>query len=210
MGQGIGESKTSPRRVNWALQRARAVQMRISGAPYAQIAEATGYKSAKTCATAVSNEVDTIPLEAAEELRVVELLRLDRMLFAIWPAVQQGALDAIDRALRISERRCRLVPGLEVPRNYVVEGSGNDKATQISILVQQFAADPVALDLASQLANAAADRLALDAGLDGPGLVGWQVGAGEASRLLEPPSNGNGSNAEQPADRPDAGEARQE
>ncbi|MET7524672.1 hypothetical protein ACWEAF_20115 [Streptomyces sp. NPDC005071] len=53
--------------------------------------------------------------EKADELRAVENLRLDRLFFVAYrQAVKDGDLPAIDRALRIMERRARM-NGLDKP-----------------------------------------------------------------------------------------------
>ncbi|MFF3517744.1 hypothetical protein [Streptomyces sp. NPDC002573] len=53
--------------------------------------------------------------EKADELRAVENLRLDRLFFVAYrQAVKDGGLPAIDRALRIMERRARM-NGLDKP-----------------------------------------------------------------------------------------------
>ena len=51
---------------------------------------------------------------AAEEIRCLELSRLDEMQTAIWQDCMDGKLTAIDRVLKIMERRSRLV-GLDAP-----------------------------------------------------------------------------------------------
>ena len=51
---------------------------------------------------------------AAEEIRSLELSRLDEMQSAIWDDCMGGKLTAIDRVLKIMERRSKLV-GLDAP-----------------------------------------------------------------------------------------------
>ena len=50
--------------------------------------------------------------EAADEVRALELARLDALLAALWP--QQGEPAVVDRVLRIMERRAKLL-GLDAP-----------------------------------------------------------------------------------------------
>ena len=52
--------------------------------------------------------------EKAEEVRDLELRRLDRMLDIAQTAAEQGDLAAIDRVLRIQERRSKYL-GLDAP-----------------------------------------------------------------------------------------------
>jgi hypothetical protein len=52
----------------------------------------------------------------------MEVERLDEMLLSIWPRVKNGELDAINTALRISDRRGKLL-GLDTTK---LEVSGAD------------------------------------------------------------------------------------
>ncbi|MQY11433.1 hypothetical protein SRB5_15510 [Streptomyces sp. RB5] len=62
--------------------------------------------------------------EKAEELRALENQRLDKLFFVAYrQAVKDGNLPAIDRALRIMERRARLL-GLDQPARTEVTGAG--------------------------------------------------------------------------------------
>lgn len=47
--------------------------------------------------------------EAAAEIRDLEAERLDRLLSAIWAKAMRGDYQAVDRALRIAERRAKLI-----------------------------------------------------------------------------------------------------
>jgi hypothetical protein len=58
---------------------------------------------------------DTVSKETANELRALELDRLDSMWIVVWPLVLQGDLKAIDRCLRIMERRAAIC-GLNAPK----------------------------------------------------------------------------------------------
>jgi hypothetical protein len=50
----------------------------------------------------------------AEDVKQMQLARLDKMLTAIWKQVTSGNLQSIDRALKLEERRARLL-GLDAP-----------------------------------------------------------------------------------------------
>lgn len=66
--------------------------------------------------------------EIADQVRDLELQRLDELLTRLWPLTQKRAEDggpdvkAIDRILHIMEQRGRLVPGLEAPQRFEPEG----------------------------------------------------------------------------------------
>jgi hypothetical protein len=52
--------------------------------------------------------------ESADELRKVEVARLDLLYLKMSPLADQGSMGAVDRCLRIMERRARLL-GLDAP-----------------------------------------------------------------------------------------------
>jgi len=62
----------------------------------------------------IHRTLDMAEQRGVDELRSVENARLDRAQAAIWTAVLQGDLKAIDTFLKISARRARL-NGLDAP-----------------------------------------------------------------------------------------------
>lgn len=118
------DNTTSSRVVRARERESQAVQLRIAGVSYEAIAQRLGmtpagaYKAVKRALRRVIEKTT----EDAEELRRLEIGRLDRLLLAVWPLAtgrQPGAagpdLGAVDRALRIIERRCELL-GLNAPK----------------------------------------------------------------------------------------------
>ena len=87
----------------------------LAGATYQAIAEQLGYANAKGAHKAVASAMKLTLCEPAEELRELEVARLDAMLLALWRRVQSGDEKAIDRALKIAERRAKLL-GLDAPQ----------------------------------------------------------------------------------------------
>jgi hypothetical protein len=53
--------------------------------------------------------------EGAEEVLNLELQRLDTMLLAVWPKAASGDSGAIDRVLKLMDRRARYL-GLDTPQ----------------------------------------------------------------------------------------------
>lgn len=100
---------------------AQALKMRQAGASYEDIARVLGYKSASGAYSAIKAGLKKTLQEPAEELRFLELSRLDEALKAIWPEVRKGSLFAIDRFLKISERRSRLL-GLDAKTEISLQG----------------------------------------------------------------------------------------
>ena len=65
-------------------------------------------------ANQVGRNVGHYAVERAEEVRDLELQRLDEMTAGLWPQIQAGSPPAVTAAIRVSERRARLL-GLDEP-----------------------------------------------------------------------------------------------
>lgn len=119
-GHGRGEDAASPRRIDAAEKRARALDLRKAGATYDQIAQQLGYANRGNAQRAVQTALKEITAEPARDVLTLELERLDAMLLGLWPQARRGNLGAVDRVLRIQERRARLL-GLDSPARFSVE-----------------------------------------------------------------------------------------
>ena len=97
-------------------RQARALELRKAGLTYQQIADALGYGSHSAAQKAIQSGLKAIIREPAEELRTLELERLDKMLASHWPAVTKGHVRSTEVALRIMERRAALL-GLDAPKD---------------------------------------------------------------------------------------------
>ena len=87
----------------------QALELRKAGVTYEVIAGQLGYATASGARKAVVSALKATLREPAAELRELELARLDAMLLPLWRPVQAGDEKAVDRALRIMERRARLL-----------------------------------------------------------------------------------------------------
>ncbi len=126
-----------PRRrdANATVRAARAIELRIKGYSYSQIADECGYSDKSSAYNAVKTELDRTIREPAEALRTLEGERLDAMWRALYPMVTRQcpellptdtaeealakmksgpSLFGIDRAIAIQERRAQLF-GLNIP-----------------------------------------------------------------------------------------------
>ena len=92
--------------------RAEAVKLRKLGMPFQQIAERVGYNSRQAAHQAVTTalaEIRERTAESADDLRTLELERLDHLWqIAFAEAATNRNMRAIDTLLRISERRAKL------------------------------------------------------------------------------------------------------
>lgn len=103
----------------------RALALRRASHSYAQIAQKLGLSKSR------AHKLVQIGLEdaraqnaaAADDLRAVELSRLDGILAKVYPKATAGDLQAVDRVLKIGERRAKLL-GLEAPVR--IQASGVD------------------------------------------------------------------------------------
>lgn len=124
------------RSADTAARDAQATVLRGRGYSYQAVADALGMHDRSAARKAVERALAATVAEPCEELRRIELAKLDSMSVTAWavldaehPVVSAGrimvlngepltdpepVLAAIDRLLRISERRCRLL-GLDSP-----------------------------------------------------------------------------------------------
>ena len=97
----------------------RALELRQEGHSYESISEQLGYSTRSASYKAVMRRLRDMDRPAVSMLRELEVQRLDAMLYAVWDDVLQGDANAVNTALRISERRSRLL-GLDAPHSMEV------------------------------------------------------------------------------------------
>ncbi|WBP89526.1 hypothetical protein [Kitasatospora cathayae] len=98
-------------------RRRAAVKLRIEGKSWQEIADLLGYDSKGGACKDVSRALQKAVTDLAlplEEYRQLELDRLDAMQEALWPKVLDGETRAMDTALRLMDRRAKLL-GLDAP-----------------------------------------------------------------------------------------------
>jgi len=108
---------TSPERVHAAENRKKAVELRVQGASFAAIGRALGVSTvmAHNYIKKELAELAAATRESTDSLRQMELLRLDRMELSLWDqAINDKEFGAVDRVLKIMERRAKLM-GLDAP-----------------------------------------------------------------------------------------------
>jgi len=119
------ESTTSQRILKGREREAAAVKLRMGGATYEEIGASMGitamaaYKAVKRALARVITKTN----EDASELRTLELQRLDKLLLALWGRAVKGDDAAVDRVLRVMERRAKL-RGLDAPVQVSGPGGG--------------------------------------------------------------------------------------
>lgn len=127
-------------------RRRNAIELRKVGLSYAEIGARLGV-SAPAAHAMVKKELTLLQEKMSEEtesLRAMELARLDVMQKAIWLPARNGNFGAIDRILRIMERRAALV-GLDAPTKVAAtQADGTDidpmeTAREFDAILEQLA-----------------------------------------------------------------------
>ena len=86
----------------------KALELRKAGASLEAIA-ATLEMEPWEVAESLQRSLAELTQESDEELRRLEIERLDALQRALWPKALQGSWQAVDRCLGIMERRARLL-----------------------------------------------------------------------------------------------------
>lgn len=120
-----GRGAAAGHRERVANRQADALKLRCAGATFAQIGQqlgtsfVTAWRDVRTALDAVVEERN----ESAQQLRALELERLDRLQLRLTPKAERGDCEAARVLVRISERRSKLC-GLDMPVTQRVDLGG--------------------------------------------------------------------------------------
>jgi hypothetical protein len=114
-----------------AERRRQAFELRKAGASYEEIGRLLGVKkqSAHAMVHKTLAGLRAQTEEIAEDVRSLELHRLDALLKGLWPKASQGAPLAVEKALKVMERRAKMT-GIDLPDKFAAtnpDGSPLDK-----------------------------------------------------------------------------------
>jgi hypothetical protein len=87
----------------------RIIELRRTGATWRQVADQMGYAGPSGAYQAYQRIANRFIRPKLEELRDIELDRLDRLQLGIWAKAASGDIKAIDSVLRIIEKRAKLL-----------------------------------------------------------------------------------------------------
>jgi hypothetical protein len=115
--------KASPRDAARIENEEKAIALRIGGASYKEIGQRLGLScsAAHKMVMRVLEKDQRKTAEDRERLLQMELMRLDRMQLGLWPQAKAGNQGAVDRVLRIQERRAKYL-GLDAPQRHELAG----------------------------------------------------------------------------------------
>lgn len=101
------------RKINKADRQKVLLDARRRGLSWREAAKVAGYRSVGAAFAAGQEAIADIPREAADEIRTIELSRLDEIVRANWPQMMLGDADASNVILRAIDRRARML-GLDL------------------------------------------------------------------------------------------------
>jgi|694.fasta_scaffold00244_112 hypothetical protein len=112
----------TPGQVEEAQKRMQIMNLRISGWSMPEISNLLQIPEKETYSIVLQQlqEWTTLTREQTEEMRTLELERLDAFLKSLWPKVISGSPKAIEVALKITERRAKL-SGLDAPEKSQIQ-----------------------------------------------------------------------------------------
>lgn len=154
-------TKASGNAISVAERQARAVELRKSGHTFQQIADQLGYAGHQGAYKAVMSALKKTLQEPADELRTLELERLDAMLNSLWPQIMaRNAYTprAVEVALKVMDRRAALI-GLDAPKQ--VE---DHRTITLNVMAEQWA-EQTGLDKNEIIAEA--ERVLAEAAAEG-------------------------------------------
>ena len=110
----MSEPKTSVRRLRAIERQRRALELRKAGASFDEISSTLGYRGKSGAYQAVISALRRTLQEPADDVRTLELARLDRAQRTAWERMLHGDLDALGKVLKVMEHRAKLL-GLAAP-----------------------------------------------------------------------------------------------
>lgn len=107
-------SATSPSRLLMKEKQRQALELRMGGATYAQIAQVLGYANSSGPKRLLDKAMQATIQEPVEQLRMIQIERLNRLLLACWTRAAAGDDSAMARAQSIM-RDINAISGLNEP-----------------------------------------------------------------------------------------------
>ena len=129
----------TPTRLSRTEKGRRALELRVKGYSFQEIADELGYADSRMAHNVVRDELEAAGVESVEEMRQIEGLRLERVIRAIWPQVLREDLEAIKTVSQIVRLKTGLF-GLDAGPEVAAESEARP------ILIQVDGGDPKRLE----------------------------------------------------------------
>jgi hypothetical protein len=113
----LAKSRTSPAMILADERRKRLLELRMQGKTFKQIARETGLSlsNAKKIVCEVVKDRTAEMDDLVRHQQELSLMRLDRMVEALWPRASEGHVESVQAMIRVEERRAKLC-GLDAPQ----------------------------------------------------------------------------------------------
>lgn len=121
------KNRTSPAKARRLQLQEKAIDLRRAGVGFVEIGQKLGI-SKSTAHRMVEAGMESARAQitaSSDDLKAQELSRLDGMLLKLYPKAAKGDVQAIDRVIKIGERRAKLL-GLDAPVRTALQGGGED------------------------------------------------------------------------------------
>ncbi len=120
-------NRSSPAKARRLALQEQAIELRRSGLGFVDIGTKLGIgkSTAHRLVEAGMADARAQITASADDLKAQELSRLDGLLLKLYPSAANGDLQAIDRVIKIGERRAKLL-GLDAPVRTALQGGGDD------------------------------------------------------------------------------------
>ena len=125
MNNRVGESKLSPRRIDAQQKQQQAMELRMAGRTWQEIADHLGYASHTGAYEAVKVALSRSNHEAAEDYRSLTIGRMTKILQIHWPLMLQADNNSTRLCLQ-TIKDMREILGLDSPSKF--EHTGADGA----------------------------------------------------------------------------------
>lgn len=147
-----------------AEKRKYAVELRLAGASYREIARLVGYANPSSAHRTVMKALKDLPSEPAEQIRQLAVERLEGILSGglyrlaktgqVKPGGEvdrQAQMQAVDRVIAVMREERRYIPGVEVPANMELTGAGGGPLIMEFPVPQPIPVDPIPQGMLSGL-----------------------------------------------------------
>lgn len=119
----LGAKNKRPKAIVTLGREAEAIELRKQGLTYGQIGEMLGISEmgAHKCVSRALDKFKTELSEQTADVRQLELQRLDALFYGVWLKAQSGDPSSIGSAIKIMERRAKLL-GLDAASKNELSG----------------------------------------------------------------------------------------
>ncbi len=117
-------TEISDKRITYVDRQRLALDLRKAGVSSEEITKRVGYASVGVTNQAIKRALSLVLTEPAQEVRALELVRLDKLLFFLWDKCTKGDIGAIGQATKIIAQRCAIL-GIDKSWGNVQIGNNN-------------------------------------------------------------------------------------